>query len=289
MARIARFRTTWGVPPGDKLANWIALFPELKAKGYTGVEIDYSAVATEDLPELRRLLDQFNFQLIAQIMSSWQGYEGPRPPRLTPKDHLEFYRKQLERAQVLKPVKINAQSGSDIWTLDQSVEFYKGTFRIDEELGFAGKVTHETHRNRSLFTPYATKYILEKVPDLRITADISHWVVVSERFLDSSEEDREVLEKIIPHVHHVHARIGTTQSSQCADPSNPIYSPEREFFERFWTKVIQHSANREADYQITFTPEYGPFPYHPHFSPRVFTEVADTEGARLERLFLAAM
>ncbi|WYZ44633.1 hypothetical protein EsH8_VII_001069 [Colletotrichum jinshuiense] len=277
MPSIARFRTLWGIPAGDKFANWIALFPDLKAKGYTGVEIDYRPIATEDLPELRRILDQFGFQLIAQ------------PPGLTPNDHLDFYRKQLERAKILKPVKVNAQSGSDIWTLDQSVEFYQGTFKIDEELGFTGRVTHETHRNRSLFTPFAAKYILEKVPNLRITADISHWVVVSERLLDESQEDKEVLEKIIPHVYHVHARIGTTQSSQCPDPSNSIYTPEREFFERFWTKVIQHSATRGPDYQVTFTPEYGPYPYHPHFGPRVYTEVADTEGARLEGLFLAAL
>ncbi|GJD03287.1 xylose isomerase TIM barrel [Colletotrichum higginsianum] len=113
MPTIARFRTLWGIPAGDQFANWIAIFPDLKAKGY---------------------------------------------------NHLDFYRKSLERAQILKPVKVNAQSGSDVWTLDQSVEFYRGTFKIDEELGFAGRVTHETHRNRSLFTPYATKYILEKVP-----------------------------------------------------------------------------------------------------------------------------
>ncbi|KAF0318588.1 hypothetical protein GQ607_014139 [Colletotrichum asianum] len=290
MPNITRFRTTWGIPPGDNFATWRQLFPELKAKGYTGVEIDYRAVKTEDLPELRKLLDESGLQFIAQIMSSWPGYEGPRPPGLTPKDHLDFYRKQLERAKILKPVKVNAQSGSDIWTPDQSVEFYQGTFKIDEELGFAGKVTHETHRNRSLYHPYVAKYVLDRVPNLRITADISHWAVVGERLLDVSEEDIAVLESVIPHVHHIHARIGTTQSSQCPDPSNPIYNDEREFFEKLWVKIVQNAVKtRGDDFQVTFTPEYGPYPYHPHFGPRIYTEVADTEGVRLEKLFHAAL
>lgn len=38
------------------------------------------------------------------------------------------------------------------------------------------------------------------VCSLRITADISHWVVVSERLLDESQEDQEILEKVVPHV-----------------------------------------------------------------------------------------
>ncbi|TDZ32969.1 hypothetical protein C8035_v006123 [Colletotrichum spinosum] len=290
MPNISRFRTTWGVPPGDNFENWRKLFPELKEKGYTGVECDYSVVETKDLPELRKLLDQYDFQFIAQIMSSWSGYVGPRPPGLTPKDHLDFYRKQLERAVILKPVKVNAQSGSDIWTPDQSVEFYQGTFKIDEEFGLAGKVVHETHRNRSLFHPYIAKYVLDRVPNLRITADISHWVVVGERLLDVSVEDRELLESVIPRVHHIHARIGTTQSSQCPDPSNPIYNDEREFFEKLWVKIVQNAVKtRGDDFQVTFTPEYGPYPYHPNFGPRVFTEVADTEGIRLEKLFHAAL
>jgi hypothetical protein len=35
---------------------------------------------------------------------------------------------------------------------------------------------------------------------LKITADISHWVVVSERLLDEGEEDAAILARVIPHV-----------------------------------------------------------------------------------------
>lgn len=52
----------------------------------------------------------------------------------------------------------------DAWDVEESIKFYQGTLHIDQELGLTGQVTHETHRNRSLFTPYATQRILEAVP-----------------------------------------------------------------------------------------------------------------------------
>jgi hypothetical protein len=52
----------------------------------------------------------------------------------------------------------------DAWDVEESIKFYRGTLAIDEELGVAGRVVHETHRNRSLFTPYATRRVLEAVP-----------------------------------------------------------------------------------------------------------------------------
>jgi hypothetical protein len=58
-----------------------------------------------------------------------------------------------------------AYNRSDYWTLDESVYFYQKTLGMDKELGLTGLVSHETHRNRSLFTPYAAKYILPKVPE----------------------------------------------------------------------------------------------------------------------------
>ncbi|GMF77451.1 unnamed protein product [Aspergillus oryzae] len=144
---------------------------------------------------------------------------------------------------------------SEGWTVDEAVEFYSGTFAIDAELGLTGKVSHETHRNTALFNPYSTAAVLRRVPNLRITADFSHWVVVCERLLDTHEEDKQILSAVIPHVTHIHARMGTTQSSQCPDPTHEVFKEERRFFETVWKQIIDATAT--ASEPITFVPEYG--------------------------------
>jgi hypothetical protein len=60
-------------------------------------------------------------------------------------------------------------SSSDYWSLDDSVYFYQNALQIEKEEGFEGIVCHETHRNRSLFSPYATDYILQKVPQYELS------------------------------------------------------------------------------------------------------------------------
>ncbi|KAH7144214.1 hypothetical protein B0J13DRAFT_607626 [Dactylonectria estremocensis] len=280
MVQILRFRTTWGILPGSNYDEWRAWFPTLKRQGYAGVEVDFTGLS--DLPTIRKICDDAGLEISVLIHTAWGGYVGPRPTGLTPQVVLGYYREQLQKAQVLRPINYNAQSGSDHWTLDESVEFYKGTLEVDVELGLEGKIRHETHRLRSMFNPYAGIYVLSRVPKLRITADISHWVVVCERLLDQGEEDKAILKAIIPHVSHIHARMGTTQSSQCPDPTNEVFTPERIFFENFWKECIKAQKHNDI---ITFVPEYGPYPYHPFGSARTFSEVADTEGARLQVLF----
>jgi hypothetical protein len=54
---------------------------------------------------------------------------------------------------------------SDHFSWDDSVAFYRKALQVEKEEGFDGRVCHETHRNRSLFTHYATDYILQKVPE----------------------------------------------------------------------------------------------------------------------------
>ncbi|KAL7650398.1 hypothetical protein ACMYSQ_010182 [Aspergillus niger] len=289
MVVISRFRSLWGIEPGPDQSEWRKKFVELKAHGYAGIEIDFAGMSPEQLQLLRKNCDEVGLEISVLLFSSWPKYDGPRPRGLTPDAHLEFYRGQLRLATILKPVVINAQSGADYWSFDESVYFYKNALEIEKEEGFEGIVCHETHRNRSLFNPYSTDYIVQRVPQLRITADISHWVVVCERLLDQGEEDREILDRVIPHVRHIHARMGTTQSSQCPEPLNPAFSAERQFFENLWLRIVKLRQQTDYNCRITWVPEYGPFPYHPIGTAQTHGELADSEGKRLEALFGSAV
>ncbi|KAJ5364254.1 uncharacterized protein N7496_009967 [Penicillium cataractarum] len=285
--KVDRLRSVWGIAPGPNLDNWAQLFPYLKKQGYVGVEVDIHGIVPErDFPRLREICDETGLEIGAMVHSSWFMYAGPRPVGLKADDHLRNYSELLQLVKQLRPITINFQSGEDAWDVEESIKFYQGTLQVDKELGLTGRVTHETHRNRSLFTPYATRRILEAVPQLRITADFSHWMVGLERLLDIGEGDRAMIDAVIPHVYHIHARIGTTQASQCPEPLNPVFEEERLCMERIWTKIIQSRFKQDGpDSVITFVPEYGPFPYHPIGSSKTHGQVADEEGVRLQGLF----
>ncbi|KAI1290999.1 xylose isomerase-like protein [Xylaria venustula] len=290
MVTLSRFRTVWGIAPEDDFSGWTRYFPEWKRLGYEGIEIDVHCffLSAEQLQQVQALASEAGLKISALIFSGWGATIGPRPRGLTPDVQLGIYRENIRIAKSLKPVKINAHSGSDFWTPDEAVYFYQKTLEIDREEGFEGRVSHETHRNRAFFTPYTTDYVLQRVPQLKITADFSHWVVVSERLLDGPE-DAELLDRVIPHVDHIHTRIGTTQSSQCPAPLDPAFTAEREFFEKVWIKIIKHKAEKDPNVTITWVPEYGPFPYHPFASVQAYSDLANTEGVRLDKLFREAL
>ncbi|KAH7350206.1 hypothetical protein B0T11DRAFT_321932 [Plectosphaerella cucumerina] len=200
MPKALRFRSTWGVDPMPAYENYKSWLPRLKDLGYAGIEVNLFYL--DNLELLRQICDDNDLEITVLILSAGPGASRSRAPGSTPGGHLLFYRDQLQRSKILRPYKIVSPSGSDAWSLEQSVEFYRGTLQVDEELGFKGKVCHETHRSRALFNPYVTVQILTQISKLRITADISHWVLVCERFLDETEEDIALLDQILPHVGH---------------------------------------------------------------------------------------
>lgn len=52
------------------------------------------------------------------------------------------------------------------------------TRRDTTRAGF--EVYHETHRKRYLHSPWVTAELLPKFPDLKLVADLSHWICVAE-------------------------------------------------------------------------------------------------------------
>lgn len=145
--------------------------------------------------------------------------------------------------------------------------FFETALKTQAAIGLP--VSHETHRGRLLFTPWDTAFYLRQFPDLRITADYSHWVNVCERLPDDQQA---ALTLANERAAHVHGRVGYEEGPQVPDPAAPEYGPQVAWHERQWQAI---KANRTAAGEtLTFTPEYGPPPYL-HTLPHTNVPVAD--------------
>jgi len=111
---------------------------------------------------------------------------------------------------------------------------------------------------------------VDAVPELKLTADLSHWVCVCERLLESSEID--IVKKIAPRVHHIHARVGYEEGPQVPDPRAPEWKAHVEAHEQWW-KIIWETQFSSGMKTTTVTPEYGP-PDYLHTLPYTMTPVA---------------
>jgi sugar phosphate isomerase/epimerase len=129
-------------------------------------------------------------------------------------EHLESLRRQLVEAKEIGAIMVNSHSGSDSWSLKDSVRFFKEASKMETEIGI--KLIHETHRQRILFNPWITRDILAEVPDLKLNADLSHFAVVAERVFDDGTMDKEwpgILQSIAKNCHLIHARVGYAEGT----------------------------------------------------------------------------
>lgn len=218
--------------------------------GYDGVEVNI----TEDKTfsnDLVRLIDQNKLYFVAQ------QYLNPQL------EDFEQYRvryvRKLERLAELNPSFINSHTGRDFWSFDKNGQLIEDAFLIAQKTGVP--IYHEIHRGRFTFHSAAIISYLEKYPELRLTADFSHWCTVSESFL----EDQEIaLKKAIAHSGYIHARVGHTQSPQVNDPFALEWAEALNQFVAWWKEIIRR--NQEENVEVfPICPEFGPFPYMPTF------------------------
>jgi hypothetical protein len=111
---------------------------------------------------------------------------------------------------------------------------------------------------------------LRALPDLLITCDFSHWVVVCERQMDT---EWETILEVAENAHHVHSRVGYDQGPQVPHPAAPEYAEALASHERCW-QAIWASQVRRGYTASSMTPEFGP-PGYLHTQPFTGMPVAD--------------
>jgi hypothetical protein len=237
-------RHLWGVDLSHGLSTKVA---DWKAKGYQALE---TAIPEEPLTdEFYRIIRQEGWNWIACVYTDGFRTGG------SVGEHLDSLRRQIEACVEERPLLINAHSGVDRWSTAEMEDFFDGAMELERRFGIP--LCHETHRRRCLATPWAAEHLLAKFPELKLTADLSHWVCVCERLLEDFDE---LITQVARQTWHVHARVGFEQGPQVPDPRAPEWAAPLRAHEGWWQRIWAAQVARGAE-RSSFTPEFGPPPY----------------------------
>ncbi len=223
------------------------LLARIKSAGYDGVE-GMLPVGME-AGVYRDLCSEHALDIVFQVVTCFPEPGG------SVQDHVRSFRAQMDVAAQLRPRFVNAHSGVDCWEADEAKAFFREALAIERGLGLL--VAHETHRGRVLFNPRDTLAMLRAFPDLKITADFSHWVNVCERL---PFDQKPAFDLAIERAIHIHARVGHEQGPQVYDPRAPQWQAHVQAHESWWSQIWQRQAARGCN-DSTLTPEFGPPPY----------------------------
>jgi hypothetical protein len=132
-------------------------------------------------------------------------------------------------------------------------------------------VFYETHRGRLLNDLFWTADILDALPDLRLTGDLSHYVTAHEMELPLAPHLAERLDRVIARCGAFHLRIAGANQVQL-----PVEAPGsavwREAFEGWWAQGMRDWLAQAADGDsLPILCELGPPPY----------AIVDPEGREL--------
>jgi len=237
--KVLFFQTDWG----NKVS--IEKFLErTKKDGYDGIETWFPFDETVQR-ELKAGLEKYDLKVIF-LHGTNKG--------LPYEESLKVYEENLQKIIAWKPIKINSHTGSDYWTLEENEAFIAITTKFSQESGIP--IVHETHRGRFSFNLPLTIQMIAHAPDLRLTLDISHWMVVHEKLIALNDP---LIGQVLPRVDHIHARVGFSQGPQVNNPAAPEWEKELNAHLEIWEHIIRNSKDKI----FTITTEFGPPPYLP--------------------------
>ena len=224
------------------------LCAKTKKEGYDGLEM-WWPMNKKDQDELFDALKKHGLE-IGFLCGGSQN---------NPSEHLDYFKKMIDAAAtntIQRPLYINCHSGRDHFAYDQNKLFIDHTTALTKQTGIT--ICHETHRSRIMFAAHVTRQFIEKIPELKLTLDVSHWCNVHESLLQDQKEN---VDLALSRVEHIHARIGHPEGPQVNDPRAPEWEAAVKQHFDWWDKVIERKKKNAE--RMTILTEFGPPDYMP--------------------------
>jgi hypothetical protein len=165
----------------------------------------------------------------------------------------------IEHVQELGADHINLQPDIKPYRLEDCIPYIEGWRRLARDAGI--KLQIETHRDRMTTDLFFTLHLLDCFPDLRLTGDLSHYVVGREFAWPISEENHALMRRILDNCWGFHGRVASREQVQ-VQISFPHQKDWVDLFMGWWEYGFRRwKARAGADETLTFLCELGPREY----------------------------
>jgi hypothetical protein len=151
---------------------------------------------------------------------------------------------------------INLQPNVRPSTVLEAIPLIIGWMTIADEAGI--DVLFETHRDRMTTDLLYTLQLIDAVPPMRLTADLSHYLVGREFRWPVSEANTALIHRIVERAYAFHGRVASREQVQI-QISFPHHRQLLDQFLEWWGEGFRRWRSRAANGdRLVFTTELGP-------------------------------
>jgi hypothetical protein len=230
--------------PGIPEAPVPERFDRVRDAGYDGMAIDLGAM---DITAAKAVVPEFARTGLAGLLTAFpRSIEELRPALHLAKDIGSPF--VVVVGQVM-PVSV-----------DGMIPVIREWLKISHEEGVP--IQFETHRNCITNDLFSTLQLIDAIPEMRLSADLSHYVVDREMMLPLEPDLSGYVSRVLARADSFQGRIATRCQVQVS-PGFPQHKPWLDLFLGWWDEGFRHWRQRPGNdaADLIFLCELGPRPY----------------------------
>ena len=243
--RLQIYTSLWSMKPHDNTGNILShedICLKVKDAGFVGLALDLGASDVNEANAIRPYLEKNDLiPLIVAFPKTVSSFED------TLKMAKDFGSPFVDVIGQVTPLSV-----------DGMIPVIRAWLEMSEKIGMP--IQFETHRNCITNDLYSTLLLLDAVPEMRLCADLSHYVVDREFWFPLSTRDLNLMSRIIERSDSFQGRVASRQQIQLQ-----LHFPQNqkwvELFKNWWREGIQSWKRRNSEGDFLFLCELGPPEY----------------------------
>ena len=243
--RLQIYTSLWSMKPHDNTGNILShedICLKVKDAGFVGLALDLGASDVNEANAIRPYLEKNDLiPLIVAFPKTVSSFED------TLKMAKDFGSPFVDVIGQVTPLSV-----------DGMIPIIRAWLEMSEKIGMP--IQFETHRNCITNDLYSTLLLLDAVPEMRLCADLSHYVVDREFWFPLGTRDLNLISRIIERSDSFQGRVASRQQIQLQ-----LHFPQNqkwvEIFKNWWREGIQSWKRRNSEGDFLFLCELGPPEY----------------------------